>query len=315
MTYDIILGRFSVKHLLSCEVRSSANQLADVATLTLNAMAYNAALEVESKIKRGDAVSIAFGYDGKNVVEFTGYIRTIGTGEEITIECEDEMYVMRKAVANKQYAHPKAMDIIQDLAQQVGVQEVVSGEGVADVSFDKFTVQDATAIEVLEKLKQETGLHIFFVGKVLHVHLKYTYNAGAVRYDFSKNVEAANLTYARAEDKTVEVEVVGITKKNEKVTVVVGEKGGDKITVHRYNVTDPNSLTRIGEEELKKYNITGYEGDLTTWLIPAVKYGASATVIDELYPEREGTYYVDAVTTTFNENGGKRKVTLGLKLA
>ena len=40
----------------------------------------------------------------------------------------------------------------------------------------------------------------------------------------------------------------------------------------------------------------------------------SASLIDESYPEREGTYFVERVRSTFNERGGRREVYLGQKL-
>ena len=315
LTHDIVINdRFRVKHLLGCEVRKRAGQLADTATLHLSGMAYNAALEIESKVKRGHPVTIAFGYDGKNVPEFSGYVRSVGTGETVTLECEDEMFNLRKPVGNKQYADLTAVDLIKAVVSQVGVTSVAAGDGAADVAFAKFTVKDATAFEVLSKIKQETGLHIFFVEKELHVHLKYEYDAGAVRYDFSRNVEKSDLTYVKEEEKIVQVEVVGIRKDHTKGTVMEGETGGDKITEYRYRVTEEKALKRIAKEVLKEYRFTGYEGSLTTWLLPNVSCGASARIVDELYPHREGIYYVEAVTTTFDERGGRRKVALGIRL-
>jgi len=42
LTHDIVINdRFRVKHLLDCEVRKRAGQLADTATLHLSGMAYN----------------------------------------------------------------------------------------------------------------------------------------------------------------------------------------------------------------------------------------------------------------------------------
>ena len=141
LTHDIIINEtFRVKHLLGCEVRKSAGQLADLATIRLNGTAYNAALDIESKVKRGNPITISFGYDGKNVTEFSGYVRSIGTGETITIECEDEMFNTRKSVGNKQYEDITAVDLIKAIASQVGVTSVVAGDGVEEVVFDKFTI-------------------------------------------------------------------------------------------------------------------------------------------------------------------------------
>ncbi|MCP4123685.1 MAG: hypothetical protein GY751_18200, partial [Bacteroidetes bacterium] len=242
-------------------------------------------------------------------------ISSISTDNTIVIECEDGMFLMRKEVQNKQYKQIEAAAVIEDVASQIGGFTVVRGDGVSDVKYDKLTISNATAYDVFKKIKSETGLHIFIKGSELHVHMKYTYKEGEVKFDFSRNVESSNLKYVNAANKKVQVEVVGIDRKNKKTKVVVGESGGDKITVHRYNVSDPSALKAIGLEEEKKHRYTGYEGDLTAWLFAYCTYGYSAEILDMDYPERQGVYYVEAVTTSFSNAGGKRKVNLGIKLA
>ena len=79
-------------------------------------------------------------------------------------------------------------------------------------------------------------------------------------------------------------------------------------------MTDQAALKAIAEEELKKWSYTGYEGSLTSWLIPYATYGMSARLVDETYPEREGTYFIERVRTMFSERGGRREVYLGQKL-
>lgn len=315
MNYDIQVGNYKINHLLSCEVRKSSNKLSDTATIKLPGMAYNSALEIESKIKRGDKVTIKFGYDETLYKEFSGYISSITTDNTIIIECEDAMFLTRQEVKNKQYKNIKAVEVLDDIMMQLGGFTIVKGDGVNDLRYDKFTVSNATAYDVIKKIKKETKLHIFVKGSVLHIHLKYTYKEGRVNYDFSKNVEKASLKYVKIEDKKVQIEVIGINRKNEKTKVLVGEKGGDKITVHRYNVTDPKALKTIGNEEIKKHRYTGYEGNITTWLFPFCTYGYSCNIIDTDYPNREAIYYCEAVTSSFSENGGVRKITLGIKLA
>lgn len=314
MKYDITIGKYKVNSLISVEVRKSAGTMADTATIVLPGMAYNASLSIEDKVKRGDVVVIKLGYNDKLIQELVGKVKSISPNDLITIEVEDNMFDFRKDVENKQYSDVTVGDVIADLNAQIGGYTLVVGDGVNDVKYDKFTVQDATAYDVFDKIRQETSLHIFIKDKELHVHLKSTYKSGDVNFDFETNVEESNLTYVTEFDKKVEVEMVGITRSNEKVKVTVGEKGGDKITVHRYNVTDEAALKAIGLEEMKKYRFTGYEGTITTWLLPYCTYGYSAKIKDPDYPLRDGTYYVEAVVTSFSEAGGKRTVTLGLKL-
>ncbi len=314
MEYDISIGQYKIAYLLSCEVRKSANKIADTATIKLNGMAYNKSINIESKIKRGDRVSIKLGYTNNLMKEFEGYVTSVTTDNSITIECEDSIFLTKKEVESKQYKNVKVSEVIKSVINQINGLTVNIGAGVDDVRYDKFTVANATAFDVLKKIKEETGLHIFTKGKEINVFLKYTYKEGSVTYDFSKNVESSSLKYVKESDKKVLIEVIGLSKKNEKTKVEVGESGGDKITVHRYNVTDKGALKKIGEEEIKKYRYTGYDGSITGWLLPYCTYGYSCKIIDTDYPERQSTYYCEAVTTSFNQSGGKRKITLGIEL-
>ena len=315
MNYDIQLGNYTVTQLLSCEVRKSANKLSDTATIKLTGMAYDKALKIESKIKRGDSVNIKLGYDDNLIQEFKGYITSIATDNTIVIECEDGMFQFRKEVQSKQYKNTEAASILQDVVSQIEGFTLVKGAGVSDVRYDKFTISDATAFEVFRKIKEETGLHIFIKGDELHVHLKYTYEEGNVVYDYEKNVEKSSLKYNKEEDKKIQVEAIGIDRKNKKTKVLVGEKGGDKITIHRYNMNDTVALKAVAQEEIKKYRYTGYEGDITTWLVPYASYSYSANIKDVDYPQREGIYYVTAVTTIFDASGARRKISLGILLS
>ncbi len=130
MNYDIQLGKYKVVHLLSCEVRKSANKLSDTATIKLAGKAYSKALGVESKIKRGDEVNIRLGYNDTLQLEFQGFISSISTDNTIVIECEDGMFLMRAAIQNKQYKQIEAAAVIEDVASQIGGFTVVKGDGV-----------------------------------------------------------------------------------------------------------------------------------------------------------------------------------------
>ena len=56
MRYDIKVGDYRLGMLEKVEINRSVELLADTAVITLPAAEYNAALDVESKIRRGDRV-------------------------------------------------------------------------------------------------------------------------------------------------------------------------------------------------------------------------------------------------------------------
>ena len=287
----------------------------DTATIQLTGMVYNSAMDIENKIKRGDPVKIQLGYNETGLYnEFEGFVVSMKTDDTIEIICEDGMYNFRKEIESKQYTDVSLSGIIKDIVSQIGGYQLEISKGVRGIKYDSFIVDNATGIEVLKKIQEENKIHIFVKKKTLYVYLKYEYKEGKVSYDFAKNTEKVNLNYLQEKDKKVLVEVVGIQKDNTKVSVLAGNKGGDKITIHRYNVSEKSTLQTIANEELKRYLFTGYEGDITAWLIPYCSYGHTAEVIDRNYINRQGNYYVEAVTTTVSDRGGERKINLGIKL-
>jgi len=315
MTSAITIGGHEVRHVVAVEVDKSVDMLQDVATITLPATLYGKTLNIDDKVKRGDVVDIDVGYDGENRNEFKGFVSTLSNDANIVIKCEDAMFLWRKAVKSKEYKSVAVVAILKDLAAQIGGFEVVAAKGAEAVKFDKFTVADADGVEVLQKIKEQTKMNIYVRDKELHVALPYYEQMGKVGYDFAKNVESASLKWLRADERKVQVKVIGIAKDNKRTTVTVGESGGDTITLNRYKVTDKSALRAIGEAEIEQYRIDGYEGSITGWLQPYCTYGYFATIRDKDYPSREGEYYIKAVKVTFDDGGGKRQVTLGKRIS
>ena len=100
MRFDIQVGSWKLGMVEKVTVRRSVEELADTAVITLPGAEYNAALQVEDKIHRGDRVLINLGYDEIGMVqEFAGWVQRVGTdGGAITLECEDDLYLFRKAL-------------------------------------------------------------------------------------------------------------------------------------------------------------------------------------------------------------------------
>ena len=321
MNYEVQIGTAKLKGIESITIDSSADLLSDQCKIALPGMAYNKAYDVERAIKRGDAVTVRLGYDGQLHTEFQGYLKSIHPNTPMTLECEDSAYLFRKSIKDKQFKKTTAVAILQYVVDQVNAQlkptEKMSLVTELDgMQFDTFTIVRSNGYEVLDKLKQETGLAIYCRGNELHCHLLYTKKTGDVTYDFARNLEESDgLEYVSAEDVKVLVKMVGKTKKGATIEVEVGEKGGDVRTFQRPSVSDKTTLETIGKEELKKLSFDGYKGAVKGWLIPVCEFGYSAKLIDPDYPTREGRYYVTAVKTEFSASGGRRTVTLGVKVS
>ena len=314
MDYGIQVGGFRLGMLDKVEIHRSVELLADTATVTLPASEYNAALRVEDRLRRGDRVSISIGYREAGLrEEFSGWLQRVGTdGGSITLECEDDLFLFRVALPDAEYKDIGLRELLDKVVEGVG------GGYAVDCSYTwryaKFVVRTATGYDVLRKVQEECGADIYLQGGTLHVHPPATLTGGDVLYDFSLNVECCDLTYRKAEDRKVRVTVKALLPDGKVKELEVGPTGGDSVEV-RSATPDEASMRERGEAELKRLSFDGYDGSLTTWLIPYVEPGDSAELHDRDYGYKDGRYFVRSVTTEFSKDGGRRTVELGFRLS
>lgn len=313
MKYNITVGNYRIGMLDKVEVHRSVELLADTATITLPGAQYNVALEVENRLKRGDAVSVRFGYEECGLVEeFQGYLQRISTdGGSITLTCEDDLFMFRKDIPN---------GVLKNVTLQSLLQKVISGIGQSysvecsySWTYSKFVINNATGYDVLKKVQEECGADIYLKEGVLHIHAPGEMVGVERKYDFALNVEEADLTYRTAADKKVCVVVKATMPDGTVKEVETGSTGGEKIEITS-PTTDEASMKTRGEQEVKRRSFDGYDGSITTWLVPECMPGDSASLHDEDYPEKDGCYFVRSVTSEFSSSGGKRKIELGFKL-
>lgn len=312
MDFDITIGQFRLTMLESISVKRSVENLADTATITLPATVYNKALEIEDKINEGDPVVIKFGYNAEIhdlPIEFEGYVESISTDDgSIKINCEDEIYKFRKDLKDKVLANVSLKELLQHVIHELGGFELSCDY---DFKYDKFTIYNATGFDVLKKVQEETKANIYLKGKTLHVHPQYAETGKKVIYDFAVNIEKSDLKYKDARKRKFVAIIEGTDASGKTIKVTKGTPGGDKFTFRIPGVSDRATLEKRAEEELKIRSYTGYEGSITGWLIPRVEPTDQVEIRDADYEYKKGIYYVVSVETTFSEQGGSRKVTIG----
>ena len=314
MIYDISVGRFRLGMLDSVSIHKSVELLADTCEITLPAAQLNVALDVECKIKRGDRVVVKFGYKETGIrEEFRGWLQRISTdGGDIKLFCEDDLFQFRKNIPNA---------VLKKISLAALLERVIKGIGKPfkvkcsyTWAYAKFVIHDATGYDVLKKVQEECAADIYLKGSVLHIHPPGEVTGRERRYDFALNIEDADLTYRRAEDKKVRVVVKAIMPDGTVKEYETGSTGGEKVEV-KCHASDNASMKARGEAEVRRRSFDGYDGSITTWLIPECVPGDTATLHDADYPYKDGTYYVRSVTTEFSESGGVRKVELGFRLS
>lgn len=315
MSYYVKIGDYRLKVIDSINIKKSVETLADTAVIVIPGTSMNKSLEIENLIKEGDPIEIKLGYGNNNVLEFKGYLNTISNvGANITIECEDSLYLFRKALKNTALKNTKAVDLLKHIVAEIDPSFQVDCN--YDFKYDKFVIQDAEGIDVLKKIQEETKANIYFVDKVLHVHPQYSKitNADSVVFDFAVNIEKSDLKYKTADKRKYQVEIEGISPDGKRLKTTVGKSGGEKRCIKVFGVTDMDTLKKKGEQELQSVVYTGYEGNFTAWLIPYCEPAFKVKVQDRDYPNKNGIYYVIATETKFSKSGGERIVTIGKKV-
>lgn len=331
LCHEIVIGQHRLASVESVEIESSQSFLADRCSIKVPSQVRGRAYNLEGKLKRGDKVTVKLGYSNDLRTEFQGYVKHLQPNSPFEIECEDALYLFRKPIANKILKATTAPAIAQYVVDEINKQVATTDKiklvtDFKGFEFTKFAIHEANGFEVLDKLRQETGLAVFVRGSDLHLHLLYKYKpsidlsgnkvSGDVKYDFTRNVrDTTHLEYQNANDAQIFVKVIGRDAKGKKIEGVAGEKGGDVRTIQRPTVSTPKSLQDIAEQTRKGLIYTGYKGSINGWLLPYCEVGYTAKIIDPDYSEREGKYYVSAVRTTFNgSQGGVRNVQLGIKI-
>lgn len=313
MEHDIQVGNYRVGLIDSVKIKKSVETLSDTADIVLPGVYVNRSLNIETKLKVGDEVIIKLGYLRELKTEFKGYLKAFKIdGSSVTLECEDAMYLFRKtSVRSREYKQVSLKQLLGDIVQQVGVFRV---DCDFDFTYEKYVTHNATALDVLKKIQNETKANVYVEGTTLHVHPKYSTSSGnRVVYDFSVNVETSNLKYRSKDQRDYQVEVESICPNGERVKVTVGS-GSEKRSIKIYGITDKQSLKARAEEQLKLIVYDGYDGDFTGWLIPYCQPTDTVSIIDTEAPERNGMYYVVGCDVEFSSSGGKRKITIGHKI-
>ncbi len=328
--WQVHIGNYKLAMIDSVEIHKSVELLANTCIIKLPATLYNKAIEVtnttaiEGKIKRGDKVKVWLGYNTKSFdkkqPEFEGYLLNISTDDgSLVINCEDDLFLLRKPVADKKFKKASLQTLLEYVVKEAMQTMIVNTEGFGNYPFyDEFVISKAEGSDVLKKIADETKANIYLTKQndgsvVLHCHPPYTKKHGYVRYSFQKNIETSDLKYKNATDRKVQIVIERTGKDGKTIKETYGTTGGETKTIKGDGMSQ-EALKQKAENEYKQLCYDGYEGGVTTWLLPNVLPGYSAEIIDADYTFKNGWYFVKTVTTTVSSSGASRKVDLGIKL-
>ncbi len=304
----------------SVTIKTDTENLTDSAIIKLPSMVYNRYIKDVESIVSGQKVEIWLGYNGELNQEFSGYIKNIERDPSgLVINCQDEVYLFNKIeMDDKSYDKPSVKDLLN--AVLTAVNPGLKLNCVYDFSFDKFTVSNATALDVLKSIQDECKCMMYIKDGVFNVTPPYVMpeSTKTVKYDTSKNIMADgySLKYKDHEDRKLKVVVKGKDKNGKPIECKpTGEPGGDTTTFDYKGIATQEMLDSIAENIYAAKSYSGYEGGFQTWFLPLISKGDTAEITDAADPDRNGKYFIKSVETSCSSGGITRKISLGKKLS
>ena len=263
-------------------------------------------------LMRGDKVLIQCGYFPNMVTVFEGYVARVDSGIPVTIKCEDEMFILKQDISPN--ISLPATATLKQVLEKCKISTTYEVESI-DAGLGKFKTKQATKSWVLQSLRNIYGLFSFFIGKKLYVGLASWGRGKDVTFLFEHQIIDSDLNYLRAEDVRIQIKGVLIKSDNTRLEKNYGDQvNGDLRTVFQYGGTEPD-LDKTCNRFLQQATYTGYHGSFETFLEPQTEPGDHAVIRSYKYPERDGTYLVKSVKTTFGVKGGRQHIELERKLS
>ena len=312
------IGSYIFNQVNEIEITKSVEELSDTAVIKLPTrfkVRQNGEQKfTEDAIKVGDKVTITLGYEGKySGVEFTGFVKKISPKIPLEIYCEDALWVLRRKNITRSWEKTTMKEILTEVVKDTPVQ---LADNIPSVNLDKWIIKNANGAQVLESLKKDLLMTAFIndEGK-LYCGLQQLTNVGqTVVYDLNYNLVENNLEFKSKEERKIKIKYTYIDKENKRKSIEVGDPDGEQRTYHTSVISDTKKLEEMANAEIEKLKYDGFEGDVTSFLIPYATRGMKAKLLDNEHPNREGNYFIKKVVTTFGTGGARRKITIGNKL-
>lgn len=312
------IGSYIFNQVNEIEITKSVEELSDTAVIKLPTrfkVRQNGEQKfTEDAIKVGDKVTITLGYEGKySGVEFTGFVKKISPKIPLEIHCEDALWVLRRKNITRSWEKTTMKEILTEVVKGTPVQ---LADNIPSVNLDKWIIKNANGAQVLESLKKDLLMTAFIndEGK-LYCGLQQLTNVGqTVVYDLNYNLVENNLEFKSKEERKIKIKYTYIDKENKRKSIEVGDADGEQRTYHTSVISDTKKLEEMANAEIEKLKYDGFEGDVTSFLIPYATRGMKAKLLDNEHPNREGNYFIKKVVTTFGTGGARRKITIGNKL-
>ncbi|UGU15217.1 hypothetical protein LS482_16210 [Sinomicrobium kalidii] len=300
--------QIEIRKTNSVQVESSWMLLTDRAEIVLpRNIKFFDRNNIREVFRRGDPVEIQLGYDGELHTEFTGYITEVSADIPIRLKCEDEMWKIKQLQVNYSAKNVTLKTLLEAIVPGYEITAVDASLGT--VRFSK-----VTAGQVLEKLQQDWKLYTYIQPGTKQVVSGEIYadntDHETVRFNLERNAESSDLQYLRAEDMRVFIKGFAIDK-GRRIEYEFGDKDAQVTIDWQFSVQALKELKEAVQRFYQANKKDGFDGSFTAFGKPRVEHGWKVHLTSLLYPDRDGTYYVESVTKEFGRNGYRQQIKLG----
>lgn len=322
LTSDITIGKYKKVKPNKVTWKSDVGSFIDTCTITLPRITY-LVNEIQSvtedlqntnarkvyDIKEGDKVIVLLGYDQRNQKRFEGFVKRVNMGIPVELECEGYGYQLYDIIFSKTYNKVSVKQLLNDLTQ--GTEIVVSSE-VPDIPLTNVRFKNATGIQVLEWLKKECKLAVYFNLNEIYVGTLFGKVQKRVKARIGWNVVKDDDFRKKQVDKNLKIVIrekdqAGQVKKYKSDQQKYSDEKEIKVKAGIPSVF----LKQIANRMQTKENYKGYEGSIELFLEPYITKGMVLELDGGMYPEKSGHYFIDAVSGEFGSSGGRQTATLG----
>ena len=322
MTADILFEKYKAVKPSSLKWERNVDKISDTATIVIPALCrmknisgkYEY-LPTRLKFTEGQKVEIKAGYDGKNVRRFLGFIKRINFTVPLEIECEGYAYLLRKLMfKNKSYLNTTVKAILKDVIIDTAI---ILSDKIPDIPIPKVQFKNFTRLQVLEYFKEKCLLTVYFNFNVLYVGLLATEPKEVVKHRLNWNVikDGELLFNADKEFSNVNLVLDGRNQNGTRTQHKSKEvQAGNEKHLNLYTIKDPAWRQKIVENQKLILNNKGYTGSITAFLHPYCEPGMATDIIDKVYAERNGRYFIESVSGSFSKSGGRQKIGIGFSL-
>jgi hypothetical protein len=317
MTANVTMGPFKPFKPSSLTWKRTIDNYSDEAKVKIpaicNVVGKADFLQTAQQFDEGMKVTINAGYDSNNQLRFVGFIKRINFTVPLEIECEGYSYQLRKKLGIKKSfrKNTKLKDILSYLVEGTDIK---LSAAIPDITIESaVTFNNSTGTQALDLIKEKLLQTVYFNFDTLYVGLRETEIKGNAKLRLGWNVIKDNELKFNSKKEFAEVKIVMRSRKRD---------GTFREAVHDSKFTNTlikqikvqlsaDYLQKMAADYKKTLTNMGYEGTTTAFLIPYAEPGMAAVITDQRYPERNGTYFIEAVDGEFSTSGGRQKIKIG----